>query len=222
MFRLTALLPEQRRRRALLGDAVQLLDLIDPVDPEHDHIRGPEDATVTVVEYGDFECPYCGQAERAILAEREIDPDVRYVWRHLPLTDVHPQAQLAAEAAEAAAAQDAFWPMHDLLLSSQDKLTGPDLLRYARRLGLDERALPRGPEAARARRPGRPGRRDRPTSAGSSGTPTFFVNGQRYTGRFMVEGLAQAVRAARARAELGARTQDQADVRVRTRRRGFL
>ena len=139
VFRITAALPEQRRQRALLGDAVQLLDLVDPVDPEHDHIRGPEDATVTVVEYGDFQCPYCGQAERAILAEREIDPDVRYVWRHLPLTDVHPQAQLAAEAAEAAAAQDAFWPMHDMLLSNQDKLTGPDLLRYARRLELDER-----------------------------------------------------------------------------------
>jgi protein-disulfide isomerase len=222
VFRLTATLPEQRRQRALLGDAVQLLDLLDPVDPEHDHIRGPEDATVTVVEYGDFQCPYCRQAERAILAEREIDPDVRYVWRHLPLTDVHPQAQLAAEASEAAAAQDAFWPMHDLLLPNQDKLTGPDLLRYARRLGLDEQRfredLMRHVHAGRVARDV-----ESADTSGVSGTPTFFVNGQRYTGRFSVEGLAEAVRAARTRAELGGRTQDQADVRIRTRpRRGFL
>ena len=222
VFRLTAALPEQRRQRALLGDAVQLLDLLDPVDPEHDHIRGPEDATVTVVEYGDFQCPYCGQAERAILAEREIDPDVRYVWRQLPLTDVHPQAQLAAEASEAAAAQDAFWPMHDLLLCNQDKLTGPDLLRYARQLGLDEQRfredLMRHVHAGRVARDV-----ESADTSGVSGTPTFFVNGQRYTGRFSIEGLAEAVRAARTRAELGGRTQDQSDVRIRTRpRRGFL
>ena len=207
---------EQRRQRALLGDAVQLLDLVDPVDPEHDHIRGPEDATVTVVEYGDFQCPYCGQAERAILAEREIDPDVRYVWRHLPLTDVHPQAQLAAEAAEAAAAQDAFWPMHDLLLSNQDKLTGHDLLRYAARLGLDERRfradLMRHVYAGRVARDVKSA-----DTSGVSGTPTFFVNGQRYTGRFSVEGLAEAGGRPGPGPKLGARTQDQADVRVRTR-----
>jgi Na+/H+ antiporter NhaA len=221
VFRMAARLPEQRRQRALLGDAVQLLDLVDPVDPEHDHIRGPEDATVTVVEYGDFQCPYCGQAERAILAEREVDPDVRYVWRHLPLTDVHPQAQLAAEASEAAAAQDAFWPMHDTLLANQDKLTGPDLLRYAHRLGLDERRFRE--DLMRHMNTGRVARDvESADASGVSGTPTFFVNGQRYTGRFSVDGLAEAVRAARTRAELGARTQDQADVRVRTRRRGFL
>src|SRR6185503_4675405 len=182
VFRVTATLPEQRRQRALLGDAVQLLDLVDPVDPEHDHLRGPEDATVTVVEYGDFQCPYCGQAERAILAEQEIDPDVRYVWRHLPLTDVHPQAQLAAEATEAAAAQDAFWSMHDLLLANQDKLTGPDLLRYARQIGLDERRfredLMRHAYGARIARDV-----ESADASGVSGTPTFFVNGQRYTGR---------------------------------------
>ena len=111
--------------------------------------------------------------------------------------------------------------MHDLLLDHQDKLTGPDLLRYARRLGLDvERFrddLMRHVHAGRVARDV-----ESADTSGVAGTPTFFVNGQRYTGRFMVEGLAQAVRAARARAELGARTQDQADVRVRTRRRGFL
>jgi Na+/H+ antiporter NhaA len=222
VFRMAARLPEQRRERALLGNAEQLLDLVDPVDPERDHLRGPDDATVTVVEYGDFQCPYCGQAESAILAEREVDPDVRYVWRHLPLTDVHPQAQLAAEAAEAASAQGAFWPMHDLLLTRQDNLTGVDLMRYARGLGLDERRfhedLARHVHAARVAQ-------DVETAdvSGVSGTPTFFVNGQRYTGRFSVEGLTEAVRAARTRATLGTRSQDQAEVRVRTRsRRGFL
>ena len=222
VFRITARLPERRRQRALLGDAVQLLDLVDPVDPERDHVRGPADATVTVVEYGDFQCPYCGQAESAILAERQVDPDVRYVWRHLPLTDVHPQAQLAAEAAEAADAQGAFWPMHDLLLTHQEELTGKDLLRYARQLGLDEHRF--RDDLARHAYSGRVAQDvETADASGVSGTPTFFVNGQRYTGTFSVDGLAAAVRAARTRAALGGRSQDQADVRVRTPpRRGFL
>ena len=155
-------------------------------------------------------------------AELPTDPDLRYVWRHLPLTDVHPQAQLAAEAAEAAGAQGAFWPMHDLLLTHQDQLTGADLMRVRARAGAGRGPLPRRPRAARVRRPHRPGRRDADLS-GVSGTPTFFVNGQRYTGNFSVGELAEAVRSARTRAELGGRVQDQADVRVRTRsRRGFL
>jgi Na+/H+ antiporter NhaA len=222
VFRLAARLPERRRQQALLGDVVQLLDLVDPVDPDRDHVRGPADATVTVVEYGDFQCPYCGQAESAILAERQVDPDVRYVWRHLPLTDVHPQAQLAAEAAEAAGAQGAFWPMHDLLLTHQEDLTGKDLLRYARELGLDDHMFRE--ELARHEYAGRVAQDvETADASGVSGTPTFFVNGQRYTGTFSVDGLAEAVRAARTRAALGGRSQDQADVRVRTPpRRGFL
>ena len=114
------------------------LDLSDDVDPDRDHIRGSESAPVTLVEYGDYECPYCGQAEVVI---RELldsfGDDLRYVWRHLPLNDVHPNAQMAAEAAEAAAAQGAFWEMHDKLLDHQDELTPPDLGRYAEELGLD-------------------------------------------------------------------------------------
>lgn len=222
VFRVTATLPAARRNRALLGDAEQLLDLVDAVDPERDHARGPEDATVTVVEYGDFQCPYCGMAETAIRAELQTDHDVRYVWRHLPLTDVHPQAQLAAEAAEAAAAQGGFWPMHDLLLTRQEKLSGADLMRYARQQGLDEAQfhddLMRHVHAGRVAQ-------DVETAdvSGVSGTPTFFINGQRYTGNLSVEGLTAAVKAARTRAALGARTQSQSDVRVRTRsRRGFL
>ena len=110
-------------------------DLAVPVDPHHDRIRGPGDAPVTLVEYGDFECPYCGQAEpivRELLRARRS----RYVWRHLPLNDVHPNAQVAAEAAEAAAEQDAFWDKHDLLFDHQDGLAdAPRRLR--RELGLD-------------------------------------------------------------------------------------
>ena len=96
-------LPESTRARQVGRTADDHVDLAVEVDPEYDHIRGPDDAPVTLLEYGDFECPYCGQAERAI---RELlashGDDVRYVWRHLPLNDVHPRAQLASEAAEAA------------------------------------------------------------------------------------------------------------------------
>ena len=106
---MTARLPARRRSRALLGTAETIVDLADPVDPERDHIRGPADAPVTIVEYGDFECPYCGQAEPIVRELLADFGDVRYVWRHLPLADVHPRAQMAAEAAEAAGSQGAFW-----------------------------------------------------------------------------------------------------------------
>ena len=111
------------RARQLGRTADDILDLAEDVDPARDHIRGPDDAPVTLVEYGDFECTYCGQAEqviRELLAEH--GDDVRYVWRHLPLNDVHPNAQLAAEASEAAAAQGRFWEMYDMLLGHQDEL----------------------------------------------------------------------------------------------------
>ena len=97
------------RLEALIGSSEQIVDLAVPVDPERDHIRGPQECDVTLLEYGDLECPFCGQAEPVI---RELLSDfgqLRYVWRHLPLNDVHPHAQLAAEASEAAAAQGRFW-----------------------------------------------------------------------------------------------------------------
>ena len=136
VLRVTQLLRAERRARLLLGDTRLIQDLIPAVDPERDHIRGPKQALITVIECGDFECPYCGQAEPMV---RDIltDTTIRYVWRHLPLTDVHPRAQLAAEASEAAAAQGAFWPMHDLLLQHRDALTMMDLRGYAESLGLD-------------------------------------------------------------------------------------
>src|SRR5262249_20156640 len=127
LFRATARLPAQLRIRALLGSAELLTDLAVPIDPERDHVRGPEDAPVTLVEYGDFQCPYCGRAEPVVRELLADFGDVRYVWRHLPLRDVHPNAQIAAEAAEAAAAQGSFWEMHDLLLARQDALRPPDL-----------------------------------------------------------------------------------------------
>ena len=108
VFRATALLPRRLRIRALLGTSETLVDLALPVDLERDHLRGPRDAPVTVVEYGDFECPYCGRAEPAVRELLADFGDVRYVWRHLPLSDVHPNAQRAAEAAEAAADQGAL------------------------------------------------------------------------------------------------------------------
>ena len=131
-------LPSGVRARQLSRTAEDILDLVDEVDPEHDHIRGPDDAPVTLLEYGDFQCPYCGQAEQTI---RELlsahGDDVRYVWRHLPLNDVHPDAQLAAEASEAASAQGRFWEMYDTLLGHQDALSPRDLVNHARDLGLD-------------------------------------------------------------------------------------
>ena len=143
----------------MLGTAEPIIDLAEPVDPERDHIRGPAEAPVTVVEYGDFECPYCGRAEsvvRELLAEFG---DVRYVWRHLPLTDVHPRAQVAAEAAEAAAAQGKFWEMHDLLLDHQDALLASDLSGYAEELGLDVERFEDDLRRQVGRRPHRGGRR---------------------------------------------------------------
>ena len=166
---------------------------------ERDHIRGPIEAPVTVVEYGDFECPYCGQAEPFVRELLREFGDVRYVWRHLPLNDVHPQAQLAAEAAEAAAEQDAFWPMHDLLLDHQDALRPADLMGYAEQLGLDvERFSSQLRKHAGANRVAEDV--NSADLSGVSGTPTFFINGQRHYGAYDTDTLATAVRAARARA----------------------
>ncbi|HEY3480835.1 MAG TPA: Na+/H+ antiporter NhaA [Streptomyces sp.] len=197
----TARLPRARRARALLGTAQSVVDLADPVDPERDHVRGPLDAPVTVVEYGDFECPYCGQAESVVRELLADFGDVAYVWRHLPLTDVHPHAQLAAEAAEAAAEQGAFWEMRDLLITRQDALKARDLLAHAKDLGLDVDAFH---EALRKRRGAHRVELDVESAdlSGVSGTPTFFVNGRRHHGAYDIQSLSAAVVAARDRALL--------------------
>ena len=203
LFLGTALLPKRLQVRALLGSGEPIVDLYIEVDPDRDHVRGPLEAPVTVVEYGDFECPFCGQAEPAVRELLADFADVRYVWRHLPLSDVHPLAQLAAEAAEAAADQGAFWEMHDVLLAHQDALRGADLVRYAQELGLD---LARFSDALRTRS-GAPRVAEDVDSAdlsGVSGTPTFFVNGRRHYGAYDIGTLSDAVRAAGARATLSA------------------
>jgi Na+/H+ antiporter NhaA len=198
VLRATARLPRRARIRALFGTSQTLVDLAVPVDPERDHIRGPTEGPVTVVEYGDFECPYCGRAEPVVRELLADFADVRYVWRHLPLSDVHPSAQLAAEAAEAAGNQDAFWEMHDLLLDHQDDLQPSDLLAYAERLGLDlERFRDDLSEQAGASRVEEDV--DSADRSGVTGTPTFFINERRHDGAYDVETLSAAVRAAGAR-----------------------
>ena len=196
IFRMMERLPETQRSR-LSGTAEPLLDLDPPVDPDNDHIRGPRDATVVLVEYGDLECPYCARAEpivRELLAE--FDDELSFVFRHFPLADVHPHAELAAEAAEAAAEQGAFWEMHDLLFARQDALEIPDLLHYAAELRLDtvrfKDDLRDRRYAGRVVEHAASGER-----SGVSGTPTLFINGQRHYGAYDLAALTAAVRAAR-------------------------
>jgi Na+/H+ antiporter NhaA len=197
--RVIARLPATLRARQLSRTAADLVDLSDDVDPERDHVRGANDAPVTLVEYGDYECPYCGQAEIVI---RELlgsfGDELRYVWRHLPLNDVHANAQMAAEAAEAAAEQGAFWPMHDTLLNHQGELAPSDLGRYAEELGLDVDRF--WDEVRRSRHADRiaddVGSAD---ASGVAGTPSFFINGRRHQGAYDVATLTSAVRSAQRR-----------------------
>jgi protein-disulfide isomerase len=128
--------------------------LITPINIGTDHIRGSVDAPISIVEYGDYECPYAGMAY-PIVKEimKKFNNKVYFVFRNFPLNDIHPNAQHSAEAAEAAAAQDKFWEMHDYLFEHQKALDDSHLLQYAERLGID---------------------------SGVQGTPTFFVNGNRY------------------------------------------
>ena len=147
-----------------------------------DHVAGPQDAPVTLVEYGDFECPSCGMAYPIVKAiQRRLGPRLRFVFRPFPLTQSHPHAAHAAEVAEAAAAQGKFWEMHDMLFEHQHRLEDGDLVGYAEALGLDAervaRELVEGTYAARVRSSFRHGVR-----SGVNGTPTFFVNGERYDG----------------------------------------
>jgi protein-disulfide isomerase len=199
----TGLLPKGLRVRALIGRAESIVDLAVPVDAERDHIRGPEAAPVTLLEYGDLECPYCGQAESVIRELLRDFGEVRYVWRHLPLNDVHPHAQLAAEAAEAAAAQGKFWEMHDALLSHQGDLSLRTIMADAERLGLD---MERFRGHLRKRKGSSRIAEDVESAdmSGVSGTPTFFINGSRHQDAYDIDTLSKAVRLARTRAALTA------------------
>jgi protein-disulfide isomerase len=152
-----------------------------------DHSRGPDDATITLVEYGDYQCPYCGQAY-PIVEEllRTLGSHLRLVFRNLPLVDVHAHAQAAAELAEAAGMQGKFWEMHDELFENQDDLSDKALARYATTLGLDTdrvaRDLAAGDPRARVEADFEGAIR-----SGANGTPTFFVNGARYDGSWQFE-----------------------------------
>lgn len=184
-FQLASLLGEKPVRLSRL--------LADPVDPARDHIRGPIDAPITLVEYGDFECPFCGAATSVARELRERYGDrLRYVFRHLPLADVHPHAELASEAAEAAGAQGHFWEMHDMLFRHQDQLEIEDLLGYAGELGLDVERFTRDLTE------GRHGNRIRADvlsaeAGGARATPTFFVGDRRHSGPWDTESLVRVI-----------------------------
>ena len=170
-------------------------DLNRPVD-EHDHVRGPDDAPVTFVQYGDFECSHCGDVHPVIERLRErLGPRFRYVHRHFPLTDPHPHAKRAAEAAEAAGAQGAFWEMHDRLYEHQDELADDDLKRHAAALDLDTdrfaAELDGHEHVDRVREDF-----DGGIASGVVGTPTFFIDGERYDGPYTFDGLLRALVAA--------------------------
>jgi NhaA family Na+:H+ antiporter len=160
---------------------------------ERDHVLGSQDAPVTLVEFGDYECPYCRQVVPIIRELRERFGDrLRYVFRHFPLTNVHPHAQLAAEAAEAAGAQGKFWEMHYLLFEHQGTLEKLDLVRYARGLGLNmerfERELAERTYAAKVREDFHSG-----VQSAASGTPAFYFNGVRYDGPWDLDSLAAEI-----------------------------
>jgi len=169
-----------------------MADLVVPVSA-HDHIRGPANAPLTLVQYADFQCPHCAAAYPEVAAiANELSDSLRLVLRHFPLSQVHPQAQRAAEAAEAAAGHGRFWEMASLLYENQEELDDHSLGRYARKAGLDlkrfRKELSSGVHSPRVRADYLGGVR-----SGVNGTPTFFINGKRYEGPFKSEALVAAL-----------------------------
>jgi protein-disulfide isomerase len=165
---------------------------------EHDHAQGPASAPVTLVEYGDYECPYCGAAYPIVKEiQRRLGDRLRFVFRNFPLTTIHPHAEHAAEAAEAAGVQGRFWEMHDYLYEHQRALTDRHLALYAAEVGLDveqfDRDMTAQAFADRVRADFMSGVR-----SGVNGTPTFFINGQRHNGPYDVESLLAAIERAAA------------------------
>jgi Na+/H+ antiporter NhaA len=172
------------------GDADLPRYLDRPVNPDVDHIRGPADAPLTLVEYGDFECPFCARATGGARELRaRFGDELRYVFRHLPLCDVHPRAESAARAAVAADRQGRFWEMHDLLFTHQDRLEVEDLLDYAGRLELD---LDVFIDDLHSREVEDRVRSDVASAeaSGARGTPTFFIGERRHSGPYDAETLA--------------------------------
>ena len=177
-----------------------MASLVLPIS-NRDHVQGPDDAPATLVEYGDYQCPFCGRAFWVVKdVQSRLGDQMRLVYRHFPLSQAHPRAVRAAEAAEAAGAQGSFWGMHDLLFENQQALEDEDLLAYAQHLGLDVPRFVRDLEthafAPRVREDFLSGVR-----SGVNGTPTFFVNGRRHDGAWDADSLTEAlVIAARLRA----------------------
>lgn len=173
---------------------------LSPPVGSHDHVAGPDEAPVTLVEYGDLECPYCRMAHPIVkAAQRALGNQLRFAFRHFPLKEIHPHAPHAAEAAESAGAQGKFWDMHDIIFENQHALEDADLVRYAKQLHLDgdriAADLVAGTYRKRVRDDFRSGVR-----SGVNGTPTFFVNGQRFDGtwadeRALIAALRSAVHA---------------------------
>jgi protein-disulfide isomerase len=164
-----------------------------PVTDDRDHIQGPADAPVTLVEYGDYECPYCGAAYPIVKqVQARMGDRVRFVFRNFPITTSHPHAEQAAEAAEAAAAQGRFWEMHDVLYENQRRLGDQDLRGYAEQVGLNvdsfDRDLAEHVHAARVREDFMSGAR-----SGVNGTPTFYINGVRHDDSYDVDTLLAAL-----------------------------
>ena len=163
------------------------------VDDDRDHIQGPADAAVTLVEYGDYECPYCGAAYPIVKElQARMGDRLRFVFRNFPISTSHPHAEQAAEAAEAGAAQGRFWAMHDLLYENQTQLRDQDLHRYAEQLGIDverfDKDLAEHVHAPRVREDFMSGVR-----SGVNGTPSFYVNGARHDDSYDFETLLDAL-----------------------------
>ena len=186
-------------------------ELTPPVSAR-DHVAGPDDAPVTLVEFGDYECPYCGMAYPIVKrAQQDLGSRLRFIFRNFPLAESHPHARLAAEAAEAAGAQGKFWEMHDMLFEHQHALEAEDLVGYAKSIGIDtvqfSRDLEAGTYTKRVRDDFRNGVR-----SGVNGTPTFFVNGSRYDGSWANEqAFTHALREAAQQSSRGTRTTAEAN-----------
>jgi protein-disulfide isomerase len=164
-----------------------------PVTEDRDHIQGPAGAAVTLVQYGDYECPYCGEAYPIIKdVQARMGDRLRFVFRNFPITTSHPHAEQAAEAAETAAAQGRFWQMHDLLYENQKRLRDQDLHAYAERLGLDvelfDKEMAEHVHSGRVHEDFLSGVR-----SGVNGTPTFYINGVRHDDSYDTEVLLAAL-----------------------------
>lgn len=167
-------------------------NLKNPVTPT-DHSQGPEDAPATLVEYGDYQCPHCGHAHSIVKrVQKHFGKQVRFVFRNFPLSQIHPEAEGAAETAEFAAAHGKFWEMHDLLFENQEQLSDSLFLQLAKKLKLPidamESAIESGEFATRVGSDFSGGVR-----SGVNGTPTFFINGRRHDGPFEYPDLVAAI-----------------------------